>query len=146
MRNAKAPINVEAEHVTTGDIFADLGFSPMLAGELTIKSDLHRSLLEHIRASKMTQVELARVLQIHQPDVSNLLRGKLNLFSITKLCQYADRLKLRVRIEVEGAQDKKRVTQPNPPSARRRTVHKTVKNIQPSAAQPTKTTRRRAVA
>jgi predicted XRE-type DNA-binding protein len=93
---------VETEHITTGDVFADLGFSHALAGELTIKSDLHRSLLEHIRASKMTQAELARVLQIHQPDVSNLLRGKLNLFSITRLCQYADRLKLRVRIEVEG--------------------------------------------
>jgi plasmid maintenance system antidote protein VapI len=49
----------------------------------------------------MTQVELAKVLQVHQPDVSNLLRGKLNLFSITKLCQYADRLKLKVRIEVQ---------------------------------------------
>jgi predicted XRE-type DNA-binding protein len=104
MRNNKGPINVEMEHVTTGDIFADLGFSPAQAAELTIKSDLHRSLLEHIQASEMTQAELAKVLQVHQPDVSNLLRGKLNLFSITKLCQYADRLKLKVRIEVEGAQ------------------------------------------
>jgi len=103
MRSARAPINVEHEHVTTGNIFADLGFSPAQAVELTIKSDLHRSLLLHIRESKMTQVELAEVLQVHQPDVSNLLRGKLNLFSITKLCQYADRLKLKVRIEVEGA-------------------------------------------
>jgi predicted XRE-type DNA-binding protein len=101
MRDNKEPINVEIEHVTTGDIFADLGFSPAQAVELTIKSDLHRSLLEHIQVSKMTQVELAKVLRVHQPDVSNLLRGKLNLFSITKLCQYADRLKLKVRIEVE---------------------------------------------
>jgi transcriptional regulator with XRE-family HTH domain len=50
----------------------------------------------------MTQAELVKLLRVHQPDVSNLLRGKLNLFSITKLCQYADRLKLKVRIEVEG--------------------------------------------
>jgi predicted XRE-type DNA-binding protein len=103
MRNNKEPINIETEHVTTGDIFADLGFSPAQAVELTIKSDLHRSLLEHIRANKMPQAELAKILQVHQPDVSNLLRGKLNLFSITKLCQYADRLKLKVRIELEGA-------------------------------------------
>jgi predicted XRE-type DNA-binding protein len=108
VRNNKGPINVESEHVTSGDIFADLGFSPAQAVELTIKSDLHRSLLEHIRASKMTQVELAKLLQVHQPDVSNLLRGKLNLFSITKLCQYADRLKLKVRVEVEGANDEEK--------------------------------------
>jgi predicted XRE-type DNA-binding protein len=108
MRNAREPKNVEAEHITTGDIFADLGFSPAQAVELTIKSDLHRSLLQHIRESKMTQVELAKVLEVHQPDVSNLLRGKLHLFSITKLCQYADRLKLKVRIEVEGARPTQR--------------------------------------
>ena len=108
MRNARTPINVEPEHVTTGDIFADLGFSPVQAVGLTIKSDLHRSLLQHIRESKMTQVELAEVLHVHQPDVSNLLRGKLHLFSIPKLCHYADRLKLRVRIEVEGARDEEK--------------------------------------
>jgi len=103
MRNAIAPVNVEIEHVTTDDLFADLGFSPEQAVELTIKSDLHRSLMERVQTSKMTQNDLARVLQIHQPDVSNLLRGKLSLFSITRLCQFADRLKLKVRIEVEEA-------------------------------------------
>jgi len=120
MRKAKAPVNVETEHVTTGDIFADLGFSPAQAVELTIKSDLHRSLLERIRASKMTQVELAKVLQVHQPDVSNLLRGKLNLFSITKLCQYADRLRLKVRIELEDARREGSQVLSRTASARRR--------------------------
>jgi len=139
MRNAKAPVNVETEHITRGDIFEDLGFSPEQSLELTIKSDLHRSLLEHVRESKMTQAELAKVLQVHQPDVSNLLRGKLNLFSITKLCQYADRLKLRVRIEVEG-------TCGEETPMRRRTAFKTVKARRPDARLVTKTTRRRAAA
>ena len=104
MRSAKAPAKSAVEHVTKDDIFSDIGFSPAQALELTVKSDLHRALLEHIRSRKMTQAELAGVLDIHQPDVSNLLRGKLGLFSITKLCQYADRLELRVRIQVENAQ------------------------------------------
>jgi predicted XRE-type DNA-binding protein len=130
MRNAKAPVNAETEHVTTGDIFADLGFSPAQAVELAIKSDLHRSLLEHIRASKRSQAELAKVLQVHQPDVSNLLRGKLNLFSITKLCQYADRLKLKVRIEVEGdrpaekpLRTRMKPVQPGAVQRKKKTVH-----------------------
>ena len=120
MRKAKAPVNVATEHVTTADIFTDLGFSPAQAVELTIKSDLHRSLLGRIRASKMTQVELAKVLQVHQPDVSNLLRGKLNLFSITKLCQYADRLKLKVRIQLEDARREVSHVRSRTASARRR--------------------------
>ena len=103
MRSAKAPAESEVEHVTKDDIFSDIGFSPAQALELTVKSDLHRALLAQVRATKMTQAQLAKVLQVHQPDVSNLLRGKLSLFSITKLCQYADRLKLRVRIQVENA-------------------------------------------
>jgi transcriptional regulator with XRE-family HTH domain len=94
----------------------------------------------------MTQIELAKVLRVHQPDVSNLLRGKLNLFSITKLCQYADRLKLKVRIEVEKTQRErmplKRIMEPD----RRRTAHKSVKASQVSVAQFSKATRQRAVA
>lgn len=146
MRNAKTPVNVETEHVTTGDIFADLGFSPAQAVELTIKSDLHRSLLQHIRSSKVTQAELAKVLQVHQPDVSNLLRGKLNLFSITKLCQYADRLRLKVRIEVEGQREVENPARISTAPARRRAAFKTVKANRPSVAQPARTTRHRAVA
>jgi len=92
--------------------------------ELTIKSDLHRSLLEHIRASKMTQAELVKLLHVHQPDVSNLLRGKLNLFSITKLCQYADRLKLKVRIEVEGARPAEKLERPCMRPVQQRSIRK----------------------
>jgi predicted XRE-type DNA-binding protein len=145
MRNARASINVDTEHVTTGDIFADLGFSPAQAVELTIKSDLHQSLLEHIRASKMTQVELAKVLQVHQPDVSNLLRGKLNLFSITKLCQYADRLKLKVRIEVEGMQNERCSTLSRTAKARRIPATMTAR-VRRSTTKFTKTTLRQAIA
>ncbi|MGA3264411.1 MAG: helix-turn-helix transcriptional regulator [Terracidiphilus sp.] len=145
MRNAKAPVNVETEHVTTDNIFADLGFSPAQAVELTIKSDLHRSLLERIRASGMTQVELAKVLQVHQPDVSNLLRGKLNLFSITKLCQYADRLKLKVRIEVEDTR-----SSPKPMRSRMKPVQRgiSLRNRAPgrSITSPIPKATRRAVA
>jgi predicted XRE-type DNA-binding protein len=147
MRNAKAPVNSEIEHVTTGDIFGDLGFSPAQALELTIKSDLHRSLLEHIRASKMTQVELAQILRVHQPDVSNLLRGKLSLFSITKLCQYADRLKLRVRIEVQGIENETNAGKRSVGKAPRRTAPKTRSANHGYAIQPVpNSARRRAIA
>jgi len=124
MRNAKAPMIAETQYVTTGEIFGDIGFSPSEAMELTIKSDLHIALMDRIRASKRTQAELAEILQIHQPDVSNLLRGKLHLFSITKLCQYADRLNLRVRVQVEDAQHNVSTAQDSDELVLRRVVRK----------------------
>jgi predicted XRE-type DNA-binding protein len=86
--------------VTTGNVFADLGFSRAEAQELAIKSDLHMALLRQIRRNGMTQKEIAKRLQIHQPDVSNSLRGRLSLFSLGKLCRFAARLNLQVRIAV----------------------------------------------
>jgi predicted XRE-type DNA-binding protein len=108
MLNAKAPASLAVEHITTDDIFGDLGFSPAEAQELRIKSDLLIALLKHIRQNKMTQAVLAKARQVHQPDVSNLLLGVPSLFSITKLCQYADRLNPHVRITVEEPKHAKR--------------------------------------
>jgi hypothetical protein len=43
---------------------------------------------------------LAALLKVHQPDVSNLMKGKISRFSITRLIQFAVRLNLDTRIEV----------------------------------------------
>jgi hypothetical protein len=43
---------------------------------------------------------LVTTLKAHQPDVSNLLRGKLARISITKLIQFAGRLNLEARVKL----------------------------------------------
>ena len=87
-------------HVTKGDIFDDLGFSPEEALEMKVKADIWQALLEYIQQRGFTQAELVTTLKAHQPDVSNLLRGKISRISITKLIQYAGRLNLDARIKV----------------------------------------------
>jgi predicted XRE-type DNA-binding protein len=134
MPNAKVPASLAVEHITTDDIFGDLGFSPAKAQELRIKSDLLMALLKHIRQNKMTQAELAKALQVHQPDVSNLLHGKLSLFSITKLCQYADRLDLHVRVTIEEPKHAKRRARSTEGSAPRRATRVAARALPQSKA------------
>jgi predicted XRE-type DNA-binding protein len=87
-------------HITTGDIFDDLGFSPAETLEAKIKSDLLHAIVQHSEAHHLSQAELAQALNIHQPDVSNLLKGKISKFSITRLIQFAARLNLEPRVEI----------------------------------------------
>jgi predicted XRE-type DNA-binding protein len=96
-------------HITTGDILEDLGFSPQEALEAKVKADLWRDLLVHIARRGVDQAYLKKTLKIHQPDVSNLLRGKISKFSTGKLIQFAVRLNLDVRVELKEAATRNRM-------------------------------------
>jgi predicted XRE-type DNA-binding protein len=87
-------------HITKGDIFDDLGFSPAETLEMKIKAEIWQALLQHIEQQGFTQAYLVTTLKAHQPDVSNLLHGKISRISITKLIQFAGRLNLDARIKV----------------------------------------------
>jgi|SRR5450432_135117 len=87
-------------HITRGDIFDDLGFSPAETLEAKIKADIWQALMTHIDQRKYSQADLVVRLKAHQPDVSNLLKGKISKVSITKLIQFAGRLNLDARIKV----------------------------------------------
>jgi predicted XRE-type DNA-binding protein len=96
-------------HVTKGDIFDDLGLSPQDALEAKIKADLWRDLLAHVERIGITQEALAHSLKIHQPDVSNLLRGKLSKFSTSKLITFAVRLNFGVHVKLTAPKKTKGV-------------------------------------
>lgn len=87
-------------HITTGNVLEDLGFSAEEIREMEIKHNLWIPIRAEIEAQKLTQSQLARTLQIHQPDASLLLRGQIARFSITRLLQFADRLQLAVTLTV----------------------------------------------
>ena len=96
-------------HVTRGDIFDGLGFSPAETLEAKIKADIWQALIQHIEKQGLTQAQLVNVLKAHQPDVSNLLRGKISRISITKLIQFAGRLNLDARVKVSPTKTGKSV-------------------------------------
>jgi len=57
--------------------------------ELKLKADLHQDILKLIKRNKITPRQLEKLFDIPQPRVSELLRGKLSLLSVSKLLYYA---------------------------------------------------------
>lgn len=87
-----------AGHVTKADVFDDLHFSPAEAASLKIKARILSALLKRIRQQHYTQARLTEVLDDYQPNISNLLNGKISKMSIEKLLSYAHRLNLNAEI------------------------------------------------
>ncbi|HEY5329431.1 MAG TPA: helix-turn-helix transcriptional regulator [Acidobacteriaceae bacterium] len=95
--------NSKPDHRTKGDIFDDLGFSAEEVLEGKIKADIWQALIRHIEARSLTQADLVTALKAHQPDVSNLLNGKISNFSVTRLIQFAGRLNLQASVKLKAA-------------------------------------------
>lgn len=85
------------------DVFADLGFEPAEAQNLRIRSAMMRALIAVIRNGKLTQAQAAKVLGVTQPRVSDLMRGKIHLFSIDNLVVLLAAAGLRVDLRVRKA-------------------------------------------
>lgn len=90
----------KSNHTTTGDVLDDLGFSRSEASALKIKATIVEAILAEIERRGFTQRQLVDVLDEYQPNVSNLLHGRISKVSIEKLLAYADRLRMRSSIEL----------------------------------------------
>ena len=88
-----------ATHITRGNVFLDLGFSPEQALALKFKAKILIAILDEVKRKKYRQADLVKVLDEHQPVVSNLLHGKITQMSIEKLLIYADRLGLSLDVQ-----------------------------------------------
>ena len=69
------------------NVFSDLGFSEDEAENLKIRADLMIELTKLIEAQGLTQAAAAGVLGVTQPRVSDLIRGKIDRFSIDTLIE-----------------------------------------------------------
>ncbi|MBI4467808.1 MAG: XRE family transcriptional regulator [Acidobacteria bacterium] len=82
---------------STGNVFRDLGFSAEESAHLLVRSDLMIQLQKLIGSRRLTQLEVAKILRVTQPRVSDLLRGRIDLFSTDTLVDMLARLGVRVR-------------------------------------------------
>lgn len=83
---------------SSGNVFADLGFGPEEAEHLRIRSDLMIALRRLIEDRRLTQAEAARVFGVTQPRISNLVRGRIDLFSIDTLVDMLARAGIRIEV------------------------------------------------
>lgn len=70
---------------STGNVFQDLGFSPDDAENLKLRADLMIELSKLIKVRRLTQAKVAKVFGVSQPRVSDLVRGKIDRFSVDTL-------------------------------------------------------------
>lgn len=86
---------------SSGHIFRDLGFGPEEAESLRIRSELMIQVRLLIERRKLTQTAAARLFGVTQPRISDLVRGKIELFTIDTLVDMLARAKVKVRLRVE---------------------------------------------
>jgi predicted XRE-type DNA-binding protein len=86
---------------SSGNVFRDLGFSGEEAEYLEVRAELMLNLQKVITARRLKQVEAAHLLGVTQPRVSDLMRGRIDLFSIDTLIDMLARLGVRTRLVLQ---------------------------------------------
>ena len=86
---------------STGNVFRDLGFRREEAEHLLVRADLMIQVQKLIAARGLKQRAAAKTLDVTQPRVSDLLRGRIDLFSTDALIDMLARLGATVRLTVK---------------------------------------------
>ena len=87
----------------SGNVFRDIGFSPEEAQNLHLRSELMTRVEQFVKRSGVTQTGAARALGITQPRLNDLLRGKIDKFSLDALVNMLGRAGMRVELRVKKA-------------------------------------------
>ena len=70
---------------SSGNVFQDLGFSAEEADNLRIRAQLMIAITRLIEQRGLTQAEAAGRFEVTQPRISDVVRGKIDLFTIDAL-------------------------------------------------------------
>ena len=73
------------------------------AENMRLRSELIMALKKRISKAAMSQSQAAKLFGVTQPRVSDLLNGKINLFSIDALVKMAVAAGLHVELRIRGA-------------------------------------------
>ncbi len=87
----------------SGNVFADIGFPPEEAQNLQLRSTLMTRVEQYVKRSGDTQAAAARALGITQPRLNDLLRGKIDKFSLDALVNMLAHAGMRVEVTVKKA-------------------------------------------
>ncbi|MFW5816338.1 MAG: helix-turn-helix domain-containing protein [Wenzhouxiangella sp.] len=73
---------------------------PEEAENMKLRCTLMTALRAHLAQTKMSQTQAARIFDVTQPRISDLMRGKINLFSLDALVNMATAAGLEVKLQV----------------------------------------------
>lgn len=85
---------------SSGNVFRDVGFDAEVAENLRLRSELMIQIRKLIERRHLSQSAAARLFGVTQPRVSDLVRGRIDLFSIDALVKMLARAGVQVRLLV----------------------------------------------
>jgi predicted XRE-type DNA-binding protein len=87
---------------SSGNVFADVGIAN--PEQALAKAELARQINKMILERKLSQLEASALLGIDQPRASALANGRLAVFSLEKMMQFAARLGNEVEISIKPSE------------------------------------------
>lgn len=84
----------------SANIFEDLGFDVQESQNLLLRSQTMVALVQWFNASGMTQAVAAKTLGVTQPRLNQLLKGKIEIFSLDALVNMATSAGMRVGLNI----------------------------------------------
>ena len=71
------------------------------AASMHMRSELMIALQERLHASKLTQGKAAKLLGVTQPRISDLMRGRIDLFSLESLLDMLNHAGIKVELRLK---------------------------------------------
>lgn len=86
---------------SSGNVFKDMGYSEEEAKHLQFRSYLMTALKKYILTRGWSQKEAAEKLNVAQPRISNLIHGKIDLFSSGMLIEMLEKAGFEIYAKIE---------------------------------------------
>ena len=77
--------------------------TPQDAKNMKLRSTLMTALKSHLARNKMSQAQAAQLFGVTQPRISDLMRGKINLFGLDALVNMASAAGLHIEMRIHQA-------------------------------------------
>jgi predicted XRE-type DNA-binding protein len=77
--------------------------SPADAENMKLRAKLMRAIIAHMEKRELSQAAAAKLMGVTQPRISDLVRGKIDLFSIDMLINMASAADLHVDLKIARA-------------------------------------------
>jgi predicted XRE-type DNA-binding protein len=85
----------------SGNVFRDMGFPEGEAQNLLLRTDLMIKIEQLVKKSGLIQSEAAKWLGITQPRINDLLKGRIEKFSLDALVNMVARAGMEVKMTVK---------------------------------------------
>ncbi len=85
------------------NVFKALEDDPVIAKNLFIRSQLMIAIRKHIKKNNYTQKEASIKMGVRQPRISDLVRGKIERFTIDMLISMLERAGIEVEFSLKDA-------------------------------------------